>query len=235
MEKIGVIGGSILLNSSVFKGAIEEKIKTPYGECALFIKNNLILVLRHGKNNDIPPHKINHRANIYALKEKGIKKIVSITSVGSLRKNIMPGDIVVPHDYIEFFPPTFFDGKITHITPGISNELRKVVIKAAKMLKIKIIEKGVYFKTRGPRLETKAEINMLKRFADVVGMTMAPEATLAKELGIEYAAISSVDNYCNGIMPKSKDLTNEEIEKNRAKNIGRIEKLLEKTIWLLEG
>lgn len=203
MDKIGIIGGS------GFKD---------------FIKEDIIFLKRHGE--DIPPHKVDHKANILALKEKGVTMVIGICSVGSLKFDIKPGSIVIPHDYINLKNiETYHDLKAVHITPGIDEDVRQKIIDAAKKAGLDVFEKGIYIQTLGPRLETKAEINMIKDYADIVGMTLANEATLAKEQGLKYAAICSIDNYANGLTDE--ELRNEDIETNKEKNKEKIMKLLE--------
>jgi 5'-methylthioadenosine phosphorylase len=202
MEKTAIIGGSGFKN---------------------FKEKGVIFLQRHGKNT--PPHKINHKKNILSLKKKGVNTVIGICSVGSLKLNIKPGSIIIPHDYINLKNiQTFFDLEVRHITPGLDNKLRKKIINAAKKSNIETISRGVYMQTIGPRLETKAEINIIKNYADIVGMTMGTEAALAEELGIKYAAICMVDNYANGIAKKP--ISFKEIKKEQAKNKRKIIELL---------
>lgn len=222
-SKIGLIGGNYLLNLVLLRNLKPKNVSTPYGKVFYYQVKNLLLTPRHTLKN-LPPHKINHKANISAFKTFGVKYIVSFNSVGSLKKEIKPGQILVASDYIDFNPQTFYDEKTKHITPEISPKLRAILISILKKLKIKFLGKGIYFQTKGPRLETKAEINLIKNFADVVAMTMGSEATLARELDLEYAAICSVDNYANGIIKKP--LSQKEIEENQAKSVEKIEKII---------
>jgi len=240
--KIAIIGGTGLEDPKFFKKIKDVKIKTPYGFPSAPIEigdfsvpegkhpasygasRKIAFLARHGKRNEIPPHRVNYQANIFALKKLGVKYIFAFNSVGSLKKRIQPGSFLVPSDYIDFNPPTFFDKNSKFITPKISENLRKVFIKILKKLKLKFWPKGVYFNSKGPRLETKAEINLIKNYADVVGMTMAKEATLAQELGIEYTALCSVDNYAQGIGSKVLDLNR--IEEGQKKNSKIIEKIM---------
>lgn len=206
MPKIAVIGGSGLKQ---------------------FKKKGIMFLQRHGKYT--PPHRINHKRNILSLKKKGVKTIIGINSVGSLKKSIKPGCIVIPHDYINLRNiQTYYDIKAKHVTPCLSGYLRKRIINAAKKAKIKTINKGVYIQTIGPRLETKAEIGFIKDFADIVGMTMANEATLANELNIRYASICSVDNYAHGISKEK--LSFKKIKENQKKNRKNIARLLSEII-----
>lgn len=232
-ERLGLIGGSIF-----FDGFLEDlkpvTVKTDFGEIEVLADNEIVYVQRHGKSNNIPPHKINHKANIMAFKELGVKKVIGICSVGGVSKKMRPGSVTIPEDYINFSNvQTFFDKEIKHITPGLDEDLRKKIIETAKKDKFPVLRWGKYFQTRGPRLETKAEISMIKRFAEMVGMTMGSEATLAKELGLEYAAICSVDNYGHGL--EKKPLKEEEIAEFRKKNMAKIKKLIVKIIEELKN
>lgn len=201
MGEIGVIAGS---------GFEDFKLK------------EVVFLQRHGKK--LPPHKIDHKKNLLSLKNKGVKTIIAFFSVGSLKKNIIPGSIVVPHDYINLLDiQTYHELKSYHVVPGLDEVLRQRIISAAKKINLSVIEEGVYIQTKGPRFETKAEVNMIKEYADIVGMTMANEATLAKELGIKYAAICSVDNFAHGL---SKTNPRKELILYKEENRKRLLKLL---------
>lgn len=225
--KIAIIGGGIW-DLEILKRAKFKKISTSYGKVDYYFINDVILVNRHGKEKNIPPHKINHWANISALKKLGIKYIFSFNSVGSLKKNLKPGTFLIPDDFIDFDPPTFFDKNPKFITPSLSEKLRRIFIKILRKLNFRFFEKGIYFNTKGPRLETKAEINLIKKFADVVGMTMAKEATLAKELDLDYASLCSIDNYAHGI--SKKELSEKEIRENQKKSREKIEKIIKEIL-----
>lgn len=227
--EIGIIGGNYLLNLGILRNLKPKNIYTPYGKVFYYQIKKSFLIPRHGLKS-LPPHRINHKANISAFKNFGAKYIVSFNSVGSLKKEIKPGQILVVSDYIDFNPPTFYEKTAKHITPEISPKLREVLITTLRKLKMKFLKKGIYFQSKGPRLETKAEIDLIKNFSDVVGMTMASEATLAKELDLEYAAFCFVDNYANGIIKKP--LSQREIEENQKKNVKKIEKIIrEILLW----
>jgi len=228
MEKIGIIGGGYLLETRVWKNSQKRKTKTPFGSFNFAEFKNLILVSRHGQKFNLPPHKINYKANIFGLKELKVKKIFSFNSAASLKKQIKPGDFLIPNDFIDFDPPTFFDKNLHFITPQLSERGRKILIKILSQLKIKFWPEGIYFNTRGPRLETKAEIKMIKHFADVVGMTMAKEATLAQEMKLEYASICSIDNLAHGL--EDEKLCQENIFKNQKNSAKIFEKIIEKII-----
>lgn len=222
---IGIICSSNLFDKYLVKDAKGAIVNTPYGDAFVFMGKNFVLLPRHGQEDDIPPHKINHLANMFAFKKLNINEIVGVNSCGSLKATIKPGMIVVPDDYINLWDiKTFFDCNIKHITPGIDEELRGKVIHTIRRIGLKSINKGVYIQTTGPRLETKAEIRMLKHFGDIVGMTMANEATLAKELELKYASICSVDNYCNGIVREK--LSDNEVVKKANENKNNISKIV---------
>ncbi|MEM4268283.1 MAG: MTAP family purine nucleoside phosphorylase [Candidatus Woesearchaeota archaeon] len=223
---IGVIGGTGVLNLRLFGDSERHIHLTKYGKVEVYHSGSILFIQRHQYSR--PPHMINHRGNILVLKQLGAKNIISLCSTGSLKKAIKPGDIVIPNDYVQLSNiPTFYDNQLNFTTPSLSERLRKKIISAAKKTKVKLHTRGVYLQTTGPRLETRAEVRFFKTFADVVGMTMASEATLANELQIEYAAICSVDNYANGI---DSSLTNNKIERAKKKNFENIRSVLEKTL-----
>ncbi len=232
---LGIIGGTSLFDSKFLDDAKEKEIETKYGTVYLLFtaaarSHEVVFIPRHGKEKNIPPHKINHKANIMAFKELNVEKIVGVTSVGSLKLAIKPRSLIVPHDYISLCSiPTFYDDEIVHVTPELDGGLRRSVIKVAKDLGVDLVEEGVYFQTVGPRLETRAEINLIRNYADVVGMNMASEATLAKELGLRYANISTVDNYAHGIIPEE-ELDYKKIVEAASKSRKDLEKVLMKLI-----
>ncbi|MDD5111630.1 MAG: MTAP family purine nucleoside phosphorylase [Candidatus Altiarchaeota archaeon] len=198
--KVGIIGGSNLRSTSLVKGADKRSVTTPYGDVEAYYSDNRIFILRHGSDVSLPPHKINHLANICALKEAKAVAVVGLCMVGGLKSRLRPPCLLVPDDYNSLWDvPTFYDDRVVHITPSLDENLRKLIIAAAKNKELPVHTKGVYIQTHGPRLETRAEVRMLARFGDVVGMTMASEATLAQESEIPYAALCSVDNYAHGI------------------------------------
>lgn len=198
-EKICVIGGTNLFGSNLFNSFKKVSVKNKYGKVILYRQNNIFYIQRHQGN--ATPHKINYKAYLQALADKKVKKIIAVNSVGSLKKNIKPGSLLVPHDFIAPWQiPTFFENEIKHVTPSFCPETRKLLIKTIKDLKYKIYDKGVYFQATGPRLETPAEINMFANFGDVVGMTLASETVLANEKGISLASICTIDNYGNGLI-----------------------------------
>ena len=190
---LAIIGGTSLLDCPL--PPLEARaVPTPFGAASVLAGDGFVLLLRHG--NGRPPHRVNHRANLAAIALAGADRVVLIGSTGSLRAEHRPGSLLVPADYATTAPvPTIHDGAIVHVAPGFSPALSgrlAGLVPAAHF-------GGVYVQTPGPRLETKAEVRALARYADVVGMTCASEAGLANELGLEVAALCTVENYANGL------------------------------------
>jgi len=204
-NKIAVIGGTGFELLSDIKG---QTISTPYGKAFLKEKGNLIFLPRHGKKY-LAPHRINFRANLTALKKKGVKSILATAACGSLRKNIQPRDFVLLSDFVDFtksriqtFNPLGAPNYIDMSEP-YSEFLRGEILKAAQELKIKIHKTGIYACAEGPRFETKAEIRAFQMLGcEVVGMTQMPEVVLAAEAGIPYAALGIVTNYAAGLQKR---------------------------------
>jgi len=206
MGLLGVISNKLVMErSDLLRNSAVRSMKNKFGQASVLIADNIVWILRHGNdtNNYILPHLINHRANLQALKDLDATEIVGINSAGSLKKDLCPGMIVVPDDFITLTAtPTIHQNRAVHITPLLNEKVRQKLIKAALGSKIKVIKKGTYWQTQGPRLETKAEIKMMANFADIVGMTMANEAVIALELDLPYASVCSIDNFGNGLLKK---------------------------------
>ncbi|HEY3276409.1 MAG TPA: MTAP family purine nucleoside phosphorylase [Syntrophorhabdaceae bacterium] len=226
-EKIrAVIGGTSLMQSTLFAEWKDITRETPYGAVAVKTEGRHFFVQRHGIP-PLPPHRINYRGYIWALNALKVKEIIAVNSVGSLKPGLKPGSFVIPHDFLSFWDvPTFWDDEMKFTVPEMDEELRGRLSKACEDIGMERPASGIYVQTRGPRLETRAEVGVLKKMGDVVGMTMASEATLCIEAGIPYASICSVDNYCNGIVGRR--LTMEEIGRTGLKSLGAIETLLKK-------
>ena len=173
MAKTGVIAGTAFRRRGLSEKADSLELSTRFGKVTVFESEHMIFLPRHGMEDSIPPHRINHQANLSAFKELGVSMIIGVNSVGSLKPEIPPKTLLIPHDYINLWGiQTFFDGKIRHIIPGLNEDLRQLIIKVAKKRKIEVTGEGIYIQTRGPRLETRAEIHLLRNFGEVVGMTM---------------------------------------------------------------
>ncbi|MFA5303531.1 MAG: S-methyl-5'-thioadenosine phosphorylase [Candidatus Nanoarchaeia archaeon] len=208
--KLGIIGGSGLDNPKIIKNPKELEIKTPYGKTSSSITSGKIsnievfILSRHGKKHQIPPSKVNNRANIYALKKLGCTHILSTTAVGSLREHIKRGDFLILSDFIDFtrhreitFHDDFTKGPMhVSLAEPFCEMLRKKAISACEELKLNYHKKATVITIEGPRFSTKAESNMFRQWgADVINMSIAPEAILAKEAGIEYLAIAMSTDY----------------------------------------
>lgn len=230
MKKLAFIGGTGVYDPGILTGLTAETIETPYGTAAyekgFFQEREIYFLARHGVHHTIPPHKINYRANIYALKMLGVGSVVSTTAVGSLNPAYKPGDLVLVDQFIDMTKSregTFFDGVhrgVAHIdmTDPYCASLREAILKAGQEAGITVHPKGTYICTEGPRFETPAEIKAFRLWgADVVGMTNAPECQLAREAEICYATISMVTNFAAGIS-KTK-LTHKEVVECMNQNI----------------
>ncbi|MHC1611077.1 MAG: MTAP family purine nucleoside phosphorylase [Candidatus Methanospirareceae archaeon] len=231
--RLGIIGGTSLFDTKLLGDAKGREVKTRYGTVYLLVttlhSRDIVFIPRHGRERNIPPHRINYKANMRAFKDLGVEEIIGVTSVGSLKRGIRPQSLIVPHDYISLCTiPTYYDDELVHVTPGLDESLRRRILEAGRALSVKIIDRGVYFQTTGPRLETKAEINLIKDYADVVGMNMASEATLATELGLRYANISTVDNYAHGIV--AEELEYKDIVAGASRSRESLEKVLLRVI-----
>ena len=237
MKRGGIISGTIPVHEEdIFKNLKKIPVENEFGHAVVFISETIAFIPRHGVDpkQGIPPHKINHRANLAALKEMDVEEIIGINSTGSLKRSMPPGTIVIPDDYIALSDiPTVFDDRAVHITPALSAEMRWKIIAIAGKLGIEIRDAGVYWQTTGPRLETKAEIRLMSQFADIVGMTMASEATVAAELGLSYAAICSVDNFGHGLAEEP--LSSGKIAQAARRNMSAILKIVTACVRELSG
>ena len=236
--EIGVIGGSGLYNIPGLENIREYKIYTPYGAPS----DNIIIgelsgktiafLPRHGRGHKYPPHRVNYRANIWALKSIGVKWIVAFSAVGSLREDYKPGDFVVPDQFIDMTkgirPITFFEGGVVaHISMAdpFCEHLRRIILEAAREVpEIRIHDKGTYICIEGPRFSTRAESKLWRMWgADIIGMTLVPEVNLAREARMCYLTIAMVTDYD---VWAEKPVTAHEVAKVMAENVEKAKKLL---------
>ncbi|OSM05072.1 MTAP family purine nucleoside phosphorylase [Magnetofaba australis] len=199
---IALIGGTSFLDSSMFRDAKRVDVETEYGAAALLDHDGLIFLQRHGLDGYTPPHRINHKANLAALKQYGAQRALAIGSVGSLQESILPGSFVLPDDfYAPHVNESIFDDARGHQPPGFDAPWRAQILEQWRAVNPNepLRDGGVYWQTRGPRFETRAEIRAHQPHCDLVGMTVAAECILSRELGLPYAAIGIVDNFANGI------------------------------------
>ena len=242
---LAVIGGSGLSKLANLDVSHREVLRTPYGEPSGAVTFGQIrgcpvaFLARHGYGHTIPPHEVNYRANIWALSKRGAKAIVSVASVGCIRPDLKPGDVVIPHQIIDYTwgrKNTYFEGHdsgVVHIdfTDPYDAGLRARLIKAAGLAGVAVSDAAVYAVTQGPRLETAAEIDRYERDgADVVGMTGMPEAALAREQGVPYAAINVVANYAAGRADSLNGIHFDKLEAVLAESMGRARAIIESLV-----
>jgi len=235
---VGVIGGSGLYELPGLSNIREYKIYTPYGAPSDNIivgelkGRKIAFLARHGRGHKYPPHRVNYRANIWALKTLGVKWIISFSAVGSLREEYKPGDFVVPDQFIDMTkgirPYTFFEGGVVaHVSMAdpFCEHLRRIIIEAAREVGITIHEKGTYICIEGPRFSTRAESRVWRDVfkADIIGMTLVPEVNLACEAQICYATVAMITDYD---VWAEKPVTAEEVIKTMQKNIEKAKILL---------
>jgi len=205
---IAVIGGTGVYDIQMLNNPYEAQIDTPYGKpsdaitIGSFNGLKIAFLPRHGKKHSIPPHKLNFRANIWALKQLGVKRIIAAAAVGSLREDVKPGDFLIPDQFIDRThgrSSTFFDGdKVAHISVAepFCPELSRTVFETGKNKGYSMHDKGTVVVINGPRFSTKAESKYYKNTgADIINMTIVPECILTREAEICYACIATVTDY----------------------------------------
>ena len=242
---LAIIGGTGLTQLDNLNITKHLVVRTPYGEPSqplLFGNLNgrdVIFLARHGNGHNIPPHEVNYLANIYALQKQGVTEIAAIATVGGIHADLLTGVIAMPDQIIDYTngrKNTFYDGirlPVKHIdfTEPYCSKMRTKWLCAAKSAGEPIISTGVYGATQGPRLETAAEINRLERDgATMVGMTGMPEAALARELGISYAAICPVANRAAGRDDSLHGIKYEEVILNLEKTMVRVRAIIARLV-----
>lgn len=242
---LAVIGGSGLSQLANLEITRRKAVRTPYGEPSGALTfgrlrgRDLVFLARHGYGHTVAPHEVNYRANMWALKEQQVEAVVSVASVGGIRRDLGPGTLLVPAQIIDYTwgrPSTYFEGTgtpVTHIdfTEPYTEVLRRRILAAAQACGEPMVDGGVYAATQGPRLESAAEINRLERDgADVVGMTGMPEASLARELGLHYAAIAVSANYAAGRSDSAHAIALDRIEAVLAEAMGRVRRIIEQLV-----
>lgn len=207
--KVAFISGTSIVNSALFSAWETGTAKTQYGPVTYKTKGDYALINRHGYGFPLPPHSINHRANIRCLADLGFQDVVSFNSVGSLKSDLPPGTFVSCSDYVSLQqgPATFFDKELKGGAAGIANNLIPAIV-AGLAPEFAIRTGKIYVQMRGPRFETQAEIRIVQNWGDVIGMTAAHEADLCGEIGLRYNSLAVVDNYANGLEGTSVDFSN---------------------------
>jgi 5'-methylthioadenosine phosphorylase len=242
---LAVIGGSGLSKLASLEVTQRKVVRTPYGEPSGALTfgrirgKDLVFLARHGYGHTVAPHEVNYRANLWALKEQQVEGVVSVASVGGIRADLGPGRLLVPDQIIDYTwgrHATYFEGAgtpVTHVdfTEPYTQALRRRVLAAARACGEDIVDGGVYAATQGPRLESAAEINRLERDgAHVVGMTGMPEAALARELGLDYAAIAVSANFAAGRSDSAHAIALDRIEAVLAEAMGRVRRIIEQLV-----
>ena len=242
---LAIIGGSGFAHLTSLGVTERRVIRTPYGEpsgAVIFGTLNgheLVFLARHGYGHTIPPHHVNYRANIWALHSLQLSGVIAVASVGGIRPDLKPGTLVLPDqiiDYTHSRKSTFFEGSlqpVTHVdfTHPYSRSLQQECLRAAESAAVPLSLGGVYGATQGPRLETAAEIDRLERDGvDMVGMTGMPEAVLAREIGLEYAALAVVANFAAGRGSSREGIRLADLQVTLQAAVGKVRRILDRLV-----
>jgi 5'-methylthioinosine phosphorylase len=243
MNRLAIIGGTGLTSLNGLTITHKEMIRTPFGEPSgpltygTFCGHEVVFFARHGYGHTIPPHKVNYRANIWAMKHAEVSHVIAVAAVGGITDDLKPGMLVIPHQIIDYTwgrQHTYFEEDLAHVThidftEPYCDELRTMICEGADATNVATVNKGVYAAVQGPRLETAAEIDRLERDGcTIVGMTGMPEAALARELELCYAAISVVANKAAG--RGDGKITLEEIRSTLASAMMQVREVIDSTI-----
>jgi 5'-methylthioadenosine phosphorylase len=237
--RIGVIGGSGFSEILPLEDAQPISVKTRFGEANCILGKlaglEVVFLWRHGEGHKLPPHRINYRANVLAMKALGVKAVLATAATGTLRQTLPPGTLLVPHQLLDLTrqrPLTLFEGNdapVVHIdlTHPFCPELRRRLVRAAEELGVQIVNGGCYVCGEGPRYETAFEVKVLAQLGgDVAGMTAGTEATLFREAEICYAIVAVVTNWGAGLSPQP--LSHSEVEAMMARKLPLVAQLFER-------
>ena len=245
-QLLAIIGGTGLTSLETLSISRREMVSTPYGEPSGPLTHGelggkaVVFLARHGYGHTIPPHRINYRANLWALQHIGVEQVIAVAAVGGIRADMEPGCLAFPDQIIDYTwsrGHTFFEDDLTHVTHidltyPYCEELRQKLIQAARRAGLDAREGGTYGAMQGPRLETAAEILRLERDGcDLVGMTGMPEAALARELGLRYATCAVVVNWAAG--KSGGEITMEDIQRQLIGGMEKVKILLREVVTLL--
>jgi 5'-methylthioadenosine phosphorylase len=248
MVKVGIIGGSGLDDPDLLKTSNQIVAQTPFGDpssaltCGSLNGTEIVLIARHGKDHQLSPSQVNYRANLCALKDQAVTHILATTACGSLREEIERGDFVILDQFIDFTrhrKTTFFDSfedgaRHTSMADPFDSGLRQALLRSATDLNLKVHAQGTVITIEGPRFSSKAESNMYRIWgADVVNMSIAPEAILANELQIPYAAVAMSTDY-DCWKEDEEPVTWDEILTVFKQNASNVEKLLINAIPIIK-
>lgn len=238
-QLLAIIGGTGLTSLETLKITRREMVSTPYGEPSgplihgKLCDKQVVFLARHGYGHNIPPHKVNYQANLWALNQLGVERVIAVAAVGGIHPELEPGRLAFPDQIIDYTwsrNHTFFEEELDHVTHidftyPYCRELREKLIQAARQAGLDAREGGTYGATQGPRLETAAEILRMERDGcDIVGMTGMPEAALAREIGLCYATCAVVANRAAG--KGEGEITMKEIERHLRSGMDQVKTLL---------
>lgn len=247
---IAVIGGSGLTQLANLEITRREIVRTPYGEASGPVtfghigKTEAVFLARHGYGHTLAPHEVNYRANLWALNHLGVTRVVAVATVGGIAPDLGAGTLALPDQIIDYTwgrPSTYFEGAeqpVTHIdfTYPFDEETRQMLLAAAADSGVPLVDGGTYGAVQGPRLETKAEIDRLDRDgATMVGMTLMPEAALARELKLLYAAITVVVNPAAGRGASAKSVSVQEIGRVIDETMSKVRLIVAKMVERHDG
>jgi 5'-methylthioinosine phosphorylase len=237
---LAIIGGTGLYRLAGFEAVESVDLDTPYGSTSAPIRIGALagqmvaFLARHGEQHQYAPHRVNYRANLWALREIGARRVLAINAVGGIAKNCPPQALVLPDQLIDYSSgrsSSYADesaGEVRHIdfSDPYTASLRQSTLAAAERVGVAVVDGGTYAVTQGPRLETRAEITRLARDgATLVGMTGMPEAALARELDLEYACLAVVANWAAGLGDGG-EITMAEIEANLTEGMTKVAQVL---------
>jgi len=243
VTRLAIIGGTGLTSLEGLEITGREVVHTPYGEpsgpliSGVLCGTEVLFLPRHGSGHTIPPHRVNYRANIWALKEAGADMVIAVNAVGGIRRDMSPSKLVFPDQIIDYTWSrinTYFEEgltQVTHVdfTEPYCDQLRAALIEAGREAGLGAVENGTYGATQGPRLETRAEIDQLERDGcHMVGMTGMPEAALARELKLCYACCGVVANWAAG--RGAGEITMDEIEQHLIKGMEKVRALMSRVV-----
>lgn len=239
----GIIGGTGVYDPDMLSNVYETSVKTAFGNVDVKVGSyngrDVVFICRHGFNHSVPPHLINYKANIAALKLLGVKRVITTSAVGTLNESMPPGSLILLDQFIDLTSgreATFFNGGdegVIHLdyTNPYCESLKGYILRAADDIGMDVVPGGCYVCTQGPRFETAAEIRMMKMMgADVVGMTNVPEVVLAREAEMCYASIAMATNWAAGM--SDQPLTHEEVVDFMSDNVSKFKKLILRTVDL---
>ena len=235
---IAIIGGTGVYDPGLLSDTMEIKMHTPYGSpsdtltLGVFRGKRVVILPRHGRKHTIPPHRINFRANIWALKELGVGTILATAACGGLKEDYKPGVMVIPDQFIDWSRQvhTFYDeGKFYHVgmAEPFCPDVRKLLADTAREAGIDVRESGTYLRIDGPQFSTRAASEMYGKFADIIGMTVVPEAILAREKEMCFGVVATVTDYDSWI---GKATPFEEMKKTMAQNLENTKRVIQDAI-----